>query len=194
VDNYYTSLPLVEKFLENDTYVTGTIQGNRRGLPDEIKQGQSPKDSLVQMVKGGIPATYWNDRAKVRFLSSYSSSGRVEKTNRRGVVREIPIVASLYNQTMGGVDQADHKFIINVVEDLVGKHQEPRSRKGRKRANPPGRLTERHFLSRHPEGKKLDCRLCSDRNRSRVRTRCWCKDCKVALCWDGCFAKYHTEL
>jgi hypothetical protein len=107
VDNYYTSVPLVERFLARGTYVTGTVQGNRRGLPDEVKQGPHQKDSLVQCSKGGILATYWHDRAKVRFLSTFSASGRTEKTDKRGQVRLIPTVAAIYNENMGGVDQAD---------------------------------------------------------------------------------------
>ena len=37
-DNYYTSIPLAQYFLQNDTYVTGTIRETRNHFPPELKR------------------------------------------------------------------------------------------------------------------------------------------------------------
>jgi hypothetical protein len=35
-DNWYTSVELAEKLLENDTYLIGTLRKNRKGNPIEV--------------------------------------------------------------------------------------------------------------------------------------------------------------
>ena len=38
IDNYYTSIPLAHYFLQNDTYVPGTIRETRKHFPPELKR------------------------------------------------------------------------------------------------------------------------------------------------------------
>ena len=38
IDNYYTSVSLVDYFIRNGTYITGTIRENRKNFPGELKQ------------------------------------------------------------------------------------------------------------------------------------------------------------
>ena len=38
IDNYYTSMPLAQYFLHNDTYLTGTIRETRKHFLPELKR------------------------------------------------------------------------------------------------------------------------------------------------------------
>ena len=90
----------------------------------------------------------------------------------------------------------DHlHFLIKVVEGLIGDYREPRKRAGRPSLLPPAaKKTERHFLSKIPDGKRKKCVVCGQRREegykgSRITT--WCEDCGVGLCKGECFAKFH---
>lgn len=106
-DNYYGSMDLVQNFLEKDTYVTTTVQANRKGLCPELKAATGIPDDLMEARKGPIYCCRWNDRANVRFLSTHSESGRTHIVDHYGKDREIPNAALEYNKWMGGVDSAD---------------------------------------------------------------------------------------
>jgi hypothetical protein len=90
----------------------------------------------------------------------------------------------------------DHlKFIIQVVEGLIGDYTAPRKRAGRPSLQPPAaRKTERHFLEKIPDSKRKKCVVCCQKRvdgykGSRITT--WCKDCGVGLCKGECFIAYH---
>ena len=61
-------------------------------------------------------------------------------------------------------------------------------------ANTPPRLLGRnHFLER--SGQQRECTVCSNRRSGkRITTAYRCSSCKVPLCIDPCFQKYHTVL
>ncbi|KAG1683584.1 PiggyBac transposable element-derived protein 4 [Nymphon striatum] len=110
VDNYYTSVALAEKFWEKKAYVTGTIQGDRKSLPLEIKAKSGTKGRTVEMKKGDLLGVSWDDRAQVRFLSTNASSGTTNvavRHSRHGEHRKVPNVAIIYNGGMRGVDCND---------------------------------------------------------------------------------------
>lgn len=90
----------------------------------------------------------------------------------------------------------DHlKFIIKVVEGLIGDYSAPRKRMGRPSLLiPAARKTERHFVEKIPDGKRRKCVVCCQKRAdgfkgSRITT--WCKDCGVGLCKGDCFISYH---
>ena len=56
VDNYYTSIDLMEQLLPKKIYVTGTIRSNRRNLPSEVKKKASKKGEITAVRKGQMLA------------------------------------------------------------------------------------------------------------------------------------------
>ena len=57
------------------------------------------------------------------------------------------------------------------------------------------RLSDRHFPSIIPEGKRKKCVVCAGNDRfKKTRIQWWCEDCKVGLCVNQCFKRYHTRL
>lgn len=106
VDNYYTSIPLCDKMLKKDIYVTGTVRANRRGLPAKINSKQKLKGDLLAQRTGQLLAISWMDRKQVRMLSTSSTVVPVEVTKHKQT-RKIPKLVLDYNKGMGGVDKSD---------------------------------------------------------------------------------------
>ncbi|XP_060863545.1 piggyBac transposable element-derived protein 3-like [Metopolophium dirhodum] len=112
-DNYFSSLPLVQKLKLENTLARGTIRTNRKGLPTEMctdkkmKRGEHDKKFLSD----GISFFKWMDNKAVNFISNFHGS-EVTSVNRKekngtSVSVTCPTVVSDYNSYMGGVDHAD---------------------------------------------------------------------------------------
>ena len=57
------------------------------------------------------------------------------------------------------------------------------------------RLSERHFPSIIPEGKRKKFVVFAGNDRfKKTRIQWWCDDCKVGLCVNQCFKRYHTRI
>jgi hypothetical protein len=90
------------------------------------------------------------------------------------------------------------KFRLAVIHGLLDKYERQPARFCRRPLNPPGRLTERHFLGHNakqtPAGRQVkpDCEVCSVRGQKRCQTQILCKQCDVPLCAYPCFERYHT--
>ncbi|XP_061170531.1 piggyBac transposable element-derived protein 4-like [Saccostrea echinata] len=58
------------------------------------------------------------------------------------------------------------------------------------------RLSERHFPSKIPDGNRKRCAVCAGHGGGFRKTRIpwWCEDCRVGLCVEGCFRKFHTRI
>ena len=106
VDNYYTSIPLCDKMLDKDIYVTGTVRVNRKGLPAQVKTKQKVKGDLIAVRSGQLLSISWMDRKQVRMLSTSSTAAPVEVT-RHKQTRKIPKIVVHYNKGMGGIDKSD---------------------------------------------------------------------------------------
>ena len=89
------------------------------------------------------------------------------------------------------------KFMVKVVEGLIGGFREQRSRPGPKIKDPPNRLLnpDKHFKQTKLEkGKKKNCVACTKlQDNIRVRTLYICGECNVALCIGECWEKFHTK-
>lgn len=106
----------------------------------------------------------------------------------------------LYDITSGkNVPIAD--FQLQLVKDIIAKHQKikPRASTSRKSddGHSPLRLIERHFPAMYlvPEENKRPpskrCVVCA-KQKIRKETRYTCIKCDVPLCIIPCFEKYHT--
>ncbi|KAK6171158.1 hypothetical protein SNE40_019406 [Patella caerulea] len=92
---------------DKQIYVTGTVRSNRKNLPDEVKQTMKKKGDLIEMRRDNLLTVNWVDRKQVRFLSTFSASGTVDKISFDQKVNRIPLCVIDYNSGMGEVDLAD---------------------------------------------------------------------------------------
>ena len=112
-------------------------------------------------------------------------------------VREIALVNGfiLYKKANPNKRVTPKKFREDVITGLLKNWNPPQRKQGRPSNTPdPIRLTGRHFLGKNENPKqKLDCRVCSDRkNKKRVQTVYYCKQCEIPMCVVPCFERYHT--
>ncbi|PFX31328.1 Tyrosine-protein kinase isoform SRK4 [Stylophora pistillata] len=116
LDNFFTSIPLLQELSELSISVVGTIRNNRKNYPKAL-QG---KNLLKQMKRGEFHTvasettvcTVWKDTKHVSFLSNvHSSHGNCTITRklRRGEQVNLPCppCAVDYNKNMGAVDRHD---------------------------------------------------------------------------------------
>lgn len=122
MDNYCSSVPLFKDLEGQGTLACGTVQSNRKGLPQDItdvhneevkalKRGES-----VSRQKTTITCVGWKDSKMVYMLASTpvspTSNNKVERSVKVGdkwqkkAVTQ-PSVISDYNQNMGGVNLSD---------------------------------------------------------------------------------------
>ena len=113
-DNYFTSVNLLSKLLENGTYACGTIRTNRKQYPAEISEEAkrlSRGESVFRQC-GNLVATAWKDNKVVNIASTlanpdeYTTVNRQQKDGTQLAVR-CPMCVALYNKYMGGVDLGD---------------------------------------------------------------------------------------
>ncbi|XP_046666760.1 piggyBac transposable element-derived protein 4-like [Homalodisca vitripennis] len=112
-DNYFNSLPLLEKLKSEKTLACGTIRSNRKGLPENILEDKKLKrgDMDHRTSCNGITFFKWRDTKSVFLASNYHGSEMtlVDRKDDKGKTHKItaPTVIKDYNQFMGGVDHAD---------------------------------------------------------------------------------------
>ncbi|XP_034039136.1 piggyBac transposable element-derived protein 3-like [Thalassophryne amazonica] len=114
-DNYFTSVPLVVKLLEQEIHYAGTARQVR--LPncnlDEkiLKKGRGSFDYRVEGKH--ICAVKWHDNRAVTLVSSFAEPEPVQKIQRWNKATktytdvERPYIVGTYNKYMGGLDLLD---------------------------------------------------------------------------------------
>lgn len=110
-DRYFTSIPLANALLQKKCYLTGTIQTNRKYIPDVIKKPVFSGNKIVAYRSDEILLLSWKDKRTVTLLSTWDTSA-TKQINRRmrggGFLQlEKPVAVINYNNYMGGVDRAD---------------------------------------------------------------------------------------
>ena len=108
-------------------------------------------------------------------------------------VREIALVNGfiLYKKANPTKRVTPKKFREEVISGLLMTWNPPQRKTGcPSNTEDPLRLTGRHYLGKNENPKqKLDCRVCCDRkNKKRVQTVFYCKQCNIPMC----FERYHT--
>lgn len=91
--------------------MTGTIQINRKFIPDSIKKPTFAEDNTFACRSGNLMLLAWKDKRVVITVTSWDISG-TQAINRRvrgGNLQVVnkPNVVVNYNKFMGGVDRAD---------------------------------------------------------------------------------------
>ena len=84
-DNYFSSISLLLKLLEDGTYACGTIRINRKQYPteicDEAERFERGQSTFCQC--GNIVATAWKDNKMVNVVSTLASPADITSVNRR---------------------------------------------------------------------------------------------------------------
>ena len=100
-DNWFTSLPVVERLRENKTTYVGTINANRRVLPPACKEtkGRKRGDTRFFYNNNILLCSFWDKRSKpVLLLDSFAKArGNPQEGGK-------PETVKFYNETKSGVD------------------------------------------------------------------------------------------
>jgi len=120
-DNFFTSVPLIEKLQERGMHYFGTVRPNR--LPGCVLQNESElkkrgRGSFVHKVEQtrNIVAVRWFDNRSVNLLSTYvgvepiQQSRRWDKKTKQYIYTDRPEIVHEYNHFMGGIDLLDSLF------------------------------------------------------------------------------------
>lgn len=120
IDNWFTSIPLVEHLATRGIWICGTIQARRipgLSFKDDKKLANEGRGSFDEHEtdSGGttVTALKWYDNRAVCLASSFATSVPIEqarkydKKSKDYVDVPIPHIVRMYNEHMGGVDLHD---------------------------------------------------------------------------------------
>lgn len=107
-DNWYTSIDLAGKLLENETHLVGTVQKNRKNLPKDVINAKfRTGEYKAHENENRITVMKWKDKRDVLLLSTKHSSKFVKTTNNRGQEKYKPKIVVDYNKSKGAIDLSD---------------------------------------------------------------------------------------
>jgi hypothetical protein len=112
VDNFFASISLAKRLLEQDTYLIGTLRSNRAGSGHEVVQKKLKLGEVYGLQnKTGIKLIKWKDKRDVLMISTKPShsatmvnTGKTNKLNER-IMK--PQVILDYNEGRQGTDLSD---------------------------------------------------------------------------------------
>lgn len=106
-DNWYTSVVLGKKLLEEDTHLVGTLRKNRNNLPKDVMTGSLKKGEFRAKENGdGIICMKWKDKRDVYLLST-KHNATFSRTVKRGKEIIKPKIVVDYNSAKSAVDLSD---------------------------------------------------------------------------------------
>lgn len=110
-DRYYTNLILAQELLKLKCYITGTMQLNRKYVPEIIKEPKFRNNNTFACRSGNLLLLAWKDKEIITMLSSWYSS-EMESINSRlhggaTVFKYKPKMVIEYDKYMGCTDKAD---------------------------------------------------------------------------------------
>lgn len=120
-ENFFSSIPLMEKLLTKHIFACGTFRKNRKYYPSKVlKNDKDMKKGDFDFVQcGDITVTKWKDRGKnpvnlVSNMHNGSEKVNVLRTNTKGVRESVPCSKSIsdYNAYMDGVDRFDQLLAV----------------------------------------------------------------------------------
>jgi len=109
VDNFYTSLKLIQDLEARRTYACGTIRINRGEFPKAFKEAKLDLGKSVYIRMDNIIAVHWKDKRDVFVMSSLHGNQEETIERYRGEVNK-PVMILNYNMQMGGVDKCDQRL------------------------------------------------------------------------------------
>ncbi|UYV82887.1 hypothetical protein LAZ67_22001238 [Cordylochernes scorpioides] len=126
MDNFFTSVDLAKDLAGKQTYLTGTIQSNRRGYPKTLKRASLHVDEVIYMKSDMQLAAAYKEKAKrksINFLSTYCDAvSETKPGSSRDPHHLYPQVKTVYDKYMGGVDLSDMMMYCYMDERKGRKH------------------------------------------------------------------------
>ncbi|KAK3859634.1 hypothetical protein Pcinc_034266 [Petrolisthes cinctipes] len=108
---------LVKEYPLMKTVATGTVRGNRKGLPKQCIKSKLRDQEVSERRKGPLLCVSYKDKNRQpHLLSTVARAGKTQVTTRRNVVKEKPNVVNIYNKVMVGVDLKDTKLYVYLSE------------------------------------------------------------------------------
>ena len=113
IDNYFSTVPLMEYLLHHQVYCCGTIRSDRKYLPKNLKTEKTLQRGEFDycVSDGGLVFYKWKDNKVVTLLSNFhgTESATVLQTQKDGrrINFNCLVAIKVYNTYMGGVDKAD---------------------------------------------------------------------------------------
>lgn len=117
MDNYFTSLPLMDTLCKEELFVIGTIRSDRieKAPLQDLKKSVRGSFCSLEEHKGDITLVRWNDNSQVTLVTNIKSDEvflvgsckRWKRSKRKQVTVSQPNIVKLYNKKMGGVDLFD---------------------------------------------------------------------------------------
>jgi hypothetical protein len=111
-DNFFTSIPLARRLLEDEAYLVGTLRPNRARSENQVRQRKLRRGEVYgRQNRDGIKLIKWKDKRDVLMISSKPSHsatlvyiGKVGTQNER-IMK--PQVLLDYNKERQGMDLSD---------------------------------------------------------------------------------------
>lgn len=106
-DNWYTSVDLARKLLDNETHLVGTLRKNRKHIPKTVVSSKLKKGQYIARESpDGITVMKWKDKRDVLILST-KHSVKFRDVTKRGKIISKPQIIVDYNKGKGAVDLSD---------------------------------------------------------------------------------------
>lgn len=102
MDNYYNSVSLAKKLLDNQTYCTGTLRKDLKENPTDISKKNLKKGENVALCKDGVIVGKWKDKRPVMYVTTEFATEMMQVTNKRGQTTDKPVPIIKYNEFMSG--------------------------------------------------------------------------------------------
>lgn len=109
IDNFYTSLKLIQELEKRKTYTCGTVRVNRGEFPKAFKVANLDVGSSTYLKMNNIFAVHWKDKRDVYVLSSIHGNQEEIIQRKKGEINK-PTMIQCYNMKMGGVDRCDQRL------------------------------------------------------------------------------------
>ena len=113
-DRFYTSPTLAIKLLHKKMHITGTVQKNRKGLPNELKSLRLKSEDVkaYRHPSNMLMAIVWQDKRIITMRSTWHNVGTttILRAVRGGQQEDIekPVVVCDYTEHMWAIDRSDH--------------------------------------------------------------------------------------
>lgn len=120
LDNYYSSPILTDTLIKYKTDSYGTINLNRKEVPNYVKAKKLKKGDTVAFRRGKALIMKWKDKKDVSLISTIHNT-EMCAANTFTEEKLKPKVVVDYNDTMGGVDRADQNLAPYAIPRKYGK-------------------------------------------------------------------------
>lgn len=107
LDNFYNSVNLARKLLQQNTYCTGTLRAERKDNPKEVMSANLKRGENKSMFCNGVHVGKWRDKRNVQYISTEFGSEMGIFKNKRNQESEKPSAIIGYNAFMSGIDRQD---------------------------------------------------------------------------------------